>query len=168
MSQLSFDLKPGLFPTALFIFPHIYIQFALAYWQQILLLKPFSPAEGVCLLWHIIKHSEMPVGLRGREVDNGTLDVLISNNGLFRQLCALIFPDWPLAWISLIPHHSRQGCAEGPSDSHALLPSVEMSNLVDIMTPCIHINESLKAVNYLVWHQCVNKYGSCKILPIIN
>ncbi len=59
-------------------------------------LGHFKLAEGVCLLGHIIKHSEMPVGLRGRGVDNSTLDVLIRNNGLLRQLCSLILPDWPL------------------------------------------------------------------------
>lgn len=68
----------------------------LAHQQQFLLSKHFTLAEGVCLLGHIIKQSEMPVKLRGREVDNGTLDVLIRNNGLFRQLCSLILPDWPL------------------------------------------------------------------------
>lgn len=44
-----------------------------------------------------IKRPQMPAGLRGREVDNSPLDVLISNNGLFRQLCSLILPHWPLA-----------------------------------------------------------------------
>lgn len=47
-----------------------------------------------------IKRPQMPTGLRGREVDNSPLDVLISNNGLSRQLCSLILPHWPLAWIS--------------------------------------------------------------------
>lgn len=43
----------------------------------------------------------MPAGLKGREVDKSTLDVLIRNNGLLRQLCSHIPPDWPLLWISL-------------------------------------------------------------------
>lgn len=70
--------------------------FALAHLQQFLLPMLFILAEGVCLFRHIIKYSEMLVGLRGRDVDNGTLDVLIRNNGHFRQLCSLILPDWPL------------------------------------------------------------------------
>ncbi len=65
-------------------------------WQQFLLSVLFKLAEAVCLPGHIIKHSEMPVGLRGREVDNSTPDVWIRNNGLLRQLCSLILPDWPL------------------------------------------------------------------------
>lgn len=49
-------------------------------------IKALQLAEGACLLGHIIELSEMPAGLRGREVDNSTSDVLIRNNGLLRQL----------------------------------------------------------------------------------
>lgn len=48
------------------------------------------------LLGHISQRSEMPVGLRGREVDKSPPDVWIRNNSLFRQLSSLIPPDWPL------------------------------------------------------------------------
>lgn len=50
----------------------------------------------VRLLGHISQRSEMPVGLRGREVDKSPPDVWIRNNSLFRQLSSLIPPDWPL------------------------------------------------------------------------
>lgn len=79
----------------------------------------------------------MPAGLRGREVNNSTVDVWISNNGPCRRLCSCILPHWPLAWISLIQTIHTLSCAEGQP------LSVQLSSLVDIMTPLIHKNDSL-------------------------
>lgn len=102
-----FFLNDDIYKPLLCMISNVCVQFPL--WAL------FKLAEGVCLLGHIIKRSEMPAGLRGREVDNSSLDVLIRNNGLFRQLCSLILPDWPLVWISLIPTIHNRAALRDPA-----------------------------------------------------
>ena len=126
----------------------------------------FRLAEGVCLLGHIIKHSEMPAGLRGREVDNGTLDVLIGNNGLFRQLCSLILPDWPLVWIFLIPTiHSRAALRDPVTHTHA--PAITVCLTVqpgwhnDTRHTYQWFLENHQAVNDLIWDQAEKWRRAC-------
>lgn len=106
-----------------------------------------------------IKCSQMPARLRGREVHNSTVDVWISNNGPFRQLCSLIPPHWPLAWISLIQTIHTQSCTEGQP------PSLQLSSLVDMMTPLTHKNDSLIPPSRIIFHLGEDWIGSVGFCP---